>query len=460
MASDYDQHKLEQLLAELLQGPVYPDQEFVCNRATFTDIYAMASKFYLRLKEIEDKTVPVCLAAEDRSTIAAALLASLASGHILALPHSFSAAALAQMQDATGYKWAIVDTGQQRDFPAKTQLLSSGSMGDNETPAFASEEISVHTTWLLLFTGGSTGAPKIWSKTAGNMLGEALFMAARFNIDTSDTIVATVTPYHIYGLLFSVLIPLVASARVLAGTPSFPAEIAEVAHQESATILASVPAHYRVLRGRKITPSLRLAFSSAGMLEQSDNEDFCKTNKIGVVEVYGSTETGGLAIRDRFGGQEFFSPLPPVEWQIKEERLYVRSPFLSPDLPMAEHDFFLSGDRVQSRGENEFSLHGRADAITKVGGERVDLDEIRDLLQKQPDVKECVVVALGDDSGRGNRIAALVRGGDIDLKQIKRNLASSLEPAALPKRIRKVDHIPVTANGKYDRRGIQSLLSE
>ncbi len=460
MESDFSQHKLEQLLAELLQGPVYPEHEFVCNRASFADIYAMASNFYLKLKEIEDKKVPVCLAAEDRSTIAAALLASLASGSILALPHSFSAATLEQMQEATGYKWAIIDKGLKRDFPANTRLLSLEAMDYTETPAFVSEDISVHTTWLLLFTGGSTGAPKIWSKTAGNMLGEALFMAARFSIDTSDTIVATVTPYHIYGLLFSVLIPLVASARVLGETPSFPAEIAKVAHKESATIFASVPAHYRVLRGRRITPSLRLAFSSAGMLGHEDNDDFCQTNKTGVIEVYGSTETGGLATRDRSDGQNFFSPLSPVEWQIKEERLYVRSPFLSPDLPLDENNFFLSGDWVQIRGENEFSLHGRADSIAKVGGERVDLDEIRDLLQGQPDVKECVVMALVDDSSRGNRIAALVRGHGIDLKQIKKSLASSLDPAAMPKRIKKVDHIPVTANGKYDREEIQTFLSE
>ncbi len=460
MESDFRQYKFKQLLARLLKGPVYPEQEFVCNRASFADIYSMASKFYLRLKEIEDKKVPVCLAAADRSTIAAALLASLASGNILALPHSFSAATLEQMQNATGYQLAIVDKGLKRDLPANTRLLSLESMDNTESPGFASEDISVHTTWLLLFTGGSTGTPKIWSKTAGNMLGEALFMASRFSIDTSDTIVATVTPYHIYGLLFSVLLPLVASARVLGETPSFPAEIAKVAHRESATIFASVPAHYRVLRGRRITPSLRLAFSSAGMLEEEDNEGFCQTNKIGIVEVYGSTETGGLATRDRSDGQNFFTPLSPVKWQIKEERLYVRSPFLSPDLPMDENNFFLSGDRVQSRGENEFSLHGRADSIAKVGGERVDLDEIRDLLQGQPNVKECVVMALVDGSGRGNRIAALVRGHGIDLKQIKKSLAFSLEPAALPKRIKKVDYIPVTANGKYDREKIQTLLSE
>lgn len=460
MASGVNTDKLEQLLAELLHGPTRPEQEFVCNRSTFADIYAMASRFYLQLKNIEDKTVPVCLAAEDRGTIAAALLASLACSNTLALPHSFSSVALAQMQEATGYKVAIVDASQPNDFPQGTQFIFPEPGRTDGLSGFVSEKISLDATWLLLFTGGSTGAPRLWSKTAGNMIGEALFIAARYNIDDTDTILATVPPYHIYGLLFSVLIPLVASARVVAETPSFPAEITTLANTVSATIFASVPAHYRVLRGRKIAPSLRIAFSSAGMLDPRDNKDFCDNNTIRVVEVYGSTETGGLATRDRWNGQKYFSPLAPVDWKIQDERLYVRSPFLSPDLSMDEQGFFLSGDRVQRHGKKEFSLHGRADAITKVGGERVDLDEIRDVLQSQDEVEECVVLAISDETGRGNRIAALVRGGGIDLKQIKKNLASSLEPAALPKHIKKVDQIPVTASGKYDRVEIQSLLSK
>ena len=441
-----------------MQRPVYPKQDYICNRVTFADVYAMASLFYATFKELEETALPICLAAEERSTIAAALLAALASGRVLALPHGFSTVSLQQMQEATGFKAAIVDTGCPRNLPQGTKLLSLDSV--SRSVALPVSKISADAEWLLLFTGGSTGAPKIWRKTAGNIVAEARFMAARYHISRNDIIAATVTPYHIYGLLFSVVIPLVASAGVLAETPSFPAEIVALVQQKSATILASVPAHYRVLCGRQISASLRLAFSSAGMLEKEDNDDFCAYNKVGVVEVYGSTETGGLAARNRSVGQEFFSPLEPVEWQIKEERLFVRSPFLSPDLSMNADGFFLSGDRVQSHGYREFSLHGRADAITKVGGERVDLDEVRELLQSQPEVQECVVVSFRDETGRGNRIAALVRGDEIDLNQIKKSLARGLEPAALPKLIRKTAHIPVSSNGKYDRGAIYTLLAD
>jgi len=452
--------EMHAVLAALLQGPKNPEQVFVCHGARLADVYDMASCFYTVFAKTKDKAPPVALAVEDRAVLAAALLAALASGTVLALPHSFSQTALQQMQEATGFSSAIVDHGfkkQKSGLPEHTQCISFEP--GLEKCVLPVECMTVEQELLTLFTGGSTGTPKIWSKSVKNIFGEALYMADRYQINDTDIIAATVSPYHIYGLLFSVLIPLVCSARVLGETPSFPAEIAHLVEQESASILVSVPAHYRVLKGRPLGESVKQAFSSAGMLAEEDSLDFSRCNSIGVVEVYGSTETGGIATRNRAADQKNFYPLNPVEWQIKDERLYVRSPFLSLDLATNPDGFFLSGDRVQNKGDGSFSLHGRADAICKVAGVRVDLDEIRDLLQQQPNVKECVVVPLFDEGGRGNRIAALLRGQDVDICALQKYLSHFLEPAAQPKRIKVVPAIPVTANGKYDREAIAALLS-
>lgn len=450
---------MEALFADIFRQPQGgADQPFVTDGTSRKDVYELAARFYPTFLELEED-VPICLAAEGRGVIAAALLAAVAAGRVLTLPHSFSARALRQMQDLTGFSTAIVDV--DRELSHGTRCITPGSV-ESVSPAVLSDcRLKPDAELLHLFTGGSTGAAKIWSKSVANIFAEAQFMAVRYGISSDDCIVATITPYHIYGLLFSVVIPLLAQARIVAGSPSFPFEISECIEGYSATILASVPAHYRALQGRKLHSSLRLAFSSAGMLPEEDNSSFCRQNSVEVVEVYGSTETGGVAARNRGAGERFFTPLQPVKWQVKEERLYVRSPFLSPDVPQDGEGWFLSGDRVQREGKNSFSLHGRADAITKVAGERVDLDEIRDLLQKQRGVAECVVLPLVDSSGRGNRIAALIRSDEeeLDLAPIKLVLSISLEPAAMPKIIRLVSHIPVTANGKYDREAIVQLLS-
>ena len=133
---------------------------------------------------------------------------------------------------------------------------------------------------------------------------------------------------------------------------------------------------------------------------------------MGVVEVYGSTETGGIATRNRALGEEFFTPFPTIDWKIIEGRLAVRSAYISPDLPIDEEGFFTASDRVEARGTHEFSLKGRADTVTKVGGKRVDLEEIRLLIKKESGVIDCVVMALPESGGRENQIGVLIQGDD------------------------------------------------
>ncbi len=449
---------MKALFEKLLKKPPVTEGEFLAGGVTREDVYVLAAGFCAEFVKL-DPNIPICLAAEGRDVIAAALLAAVAGGRVLALPHSFSARALRQMQDLTGFTTAIVDI--DRELSHGTRCLRPQDLTTLPPPSLTDKKINSDAELVKLFTGGSTGAAKIWSKSVSNIFVEAEFMASRYEITGSDCILATITPYHIYGFLFSVVIPLVANAKIVAQSPFFPAEIDQCISNHSVTVLASVPAHYRALQGRSLQSSLRLAFSSAGMLPEEDNHGFCSRNSAEIVEVYGSTETGGLASRNRAAGETFFTALSPVEYQIKNERLYVKSPFLSSDVPREEDNWFLSGDRVQQQDENTFSLHGRADAITKVAGERVDLDEIRDLLQQQKGVAECVVLPLEDKTGRGNRIAALIRSDveKLDLIPIKIVLSVSLEPAAMPKIIRVTSQIPVRPNGKYDREAIIQLLS-
>ena len=447
---------IEKAIENLLKGPVHPDREFIRSGATFAEVYAMAASLRTALVSPEYKGGSVCLATDNKAIVAAALLASLGGGPGLLLPYAFSAKALAKMQQVTGYNVAISDV--KRDFPEGTHVICPEPSGAAQIPVNVSPSPS--TELLRIFTGGSTGAPQVWAKTRANIFGEAFFLASRYGVTKEDCIMATVPAYHIYGLLFSVVLPLVSSATVVDQAPSFPNEITQLSIENEITLLASVPAHYHVLGESTLNRSLRLAFSSAGMLDAVDNETFCRSNNIGVVEVYGSTETGGIATRNRERGDDFFTPFPTIDWKIVEGRLAVRSPYISPDLSVDESGFFTANDRVEARGTNDFTLKGRADSVTKVGGKRVDLDEIRLLIKKEVGVTDCVVVALPESGGRGNQIGVLIQGSEVDTEMIRKSLGKVLETYAMPRRIRTVDLIPVKKNGKHDWLGIASLLKK
>jgi acyl-coenzyme A synthetase/AMP-(fatty) acid ligase len=271
--------------------------------------------------------------------------------------------------------------------------------------------------------------------------------------------VAAAVPYHIYGLLFAVLVPLVAAAGLAPDASPFPHDIRDALERHQATIFAGVPMHYRVLRSVALsTGSLRLALSSAGRLDPADGADFFRQTGIGVTEIYGSTETGGVATRNRAKGETALTPLASVDTRIGGERLYVRSPYLSPNLAKDENGYFVTGDRVRKAAGAGFMLLGRADGIVKVGGKRVDLEGVQTCLQNLPGIADAIVLAIPVGRGRENEIVAVVEGR-LDLAEIRRFLADKVESYALPRRILNVDKIPISAAGKYDRQAAAALFA-
>ncbi len=432
-----------------------PEHEFTLSGCSFDEVYQMAAWLHSAFASSDSSREIVCLATENKAVIAASLLARLCGTPSLLLPHALSGRALARMQQATGFTTAISDRADI--VPPNTRILwpKTGT----------AHKLYFHTgpdrELLRLFTGGSTGSPKVWSKSCSNLFAEARYLADRFRITDQDLIVATISPCHIYGLLFSVLIPLVSSASVIARTPSFPAEIADAIQINEATILAAVPAHYRALR-RQVTSkgSLRFAVSSAGMLDPGDNATFCNRNNTSIVEVYGSTETGGIASRNRSAGETDFTPFSTVDWKISRERLLVRSPYISLQTPRDENGFFITGDRVEAAPGNSFALKGRMDGITKVAGKRVDLEEIRETIRQYPGVEDCFVLALPDPNGRENQICALVQATVLSKEDLFSSLQTRLESYGLPRVIRRTNTMPMTGAGKYDLAAIRRILTK
>lgn len=450
-----DPPRLTRQVADLLKAPAGPPQDFVANRASYPDIYALAGGLTHALTAQDNSDQPVCLYTEDKALTAAAILAAAAKDTpSLLLPYALKSAVLEDVRQTTGAFRVITDRAQ--DLPSGMRAVDftpAASMPPEFTAA------ALDKVMLRIFTGGSTGKPQVWPKTLRNLFGEAFFMAANFDFSSEDRVVITTVPFHIYGLLFGVLVPLVAGACVAAGTPTFPREIAEAIARHRATVFAGVPSHYRVLREATLQSNhLRLAISSAGRLELADGAAFHRQTGLGVTEIYGSTETGGVASRNRANDETALTPLASVTVRIAGERLYVRSPYLSPNLATDAEGYYQTGDRVRGDAEAGFVLMGRADGIVKVGGKRVDLEGVQTCLKRLPGVRDALVLALPADRARENEIVAIVEGA-VDTAAIRQALAATVEAYALPRRIRAVDTMPISAAGKYDRQAAADLFT-
>ena len=430
-------------------------KEFIYGGYTYGEIFELAAG----LKKTLARRGPeksVCLCTENKAVIAASILASLSGACRLILPYSFSTHAMMEMYEAVGFDCAIAD--HPEEMPGIEIITpSKGNPGDLKPENMRDPD----KPFLKLFTGGSTGKPKVWSKSPRNLLAEAIYLKDKFGLSSKDLFISTVPPYHIYGLLFSILTPFLCHARVLPEIYTFPQEIISVINRHRATVLVSVPIHYRSLKVDNLSvESLRIAFSSSGVLNRSDATHFLKKTGLGINEIYGSTETGGIASRSVSENTDAWKPADVVSWRLSGKRLAVRSDFVSIEMERDMEGFCVTGDEVQPDKNDRFLLLGRADGIVKVAGKRVDLLEVQNKIQTLPNVRDAVVIALPAEKGRESVIAALV-ACELTEMQLRKMILEKLEPFAMPRRIKIVPSINRTATGKIDFRRIERIfLSE
>jgi acyl-coenzyme A synthetase/AMP-(fatty) acid ligase len=431
------------------------DCPFTPSGPTIGEIEALAAGIRDRFIERDiPPDEPVCLCVENRAHLLAALLASLAGAPPFILPHAYQPQVLREVQAARPFSLILADAAVEPPGGAAVIAVEE-CRPSRRLPKLVRPPDKA---FLALFTGGSTGKPRIWSKTPANLFGEALHLAKTFDIGRNDLILPTVPPQHIYGLLFSVLLPFVASVRVLGRTCTFPREILGALQNEGATVLVSVPIHYRAMRTGGIRRfSLRLAFSSAAPLDDEDAVFFRERTGLAITEIYGSTETGGMASRFYGANHGSWEPFTCLDWKILSDHLCVRSAFVSPDLPRDSEGFFMTADLVAEAGENRFTLRGRADHIVKIAGKRVDLEEIREKIKRLPGVRDAYVTAVPLKRARQEEIAALVVS-DLPARSLRAAIRSMDESPGRPKRIRIVGAIPILPNGKVDHERVDRLL--
>jgi len=395
----------------------------------------------------------VCVCSEDRSFIMASILASLSGGPELIFPHVLTEKVI--IDACMAKKTGTVISEKKQVLP--DSLLQIIPLEKGHSSKSLSITRAFDAPFLWLYSGGSTGRPIIWPKTPLNLFAETVFLREYFKITPDDIILASVSPRHIYGLLFSVLLPFVARARIIKGSPVFPAEIIERVSSSRATVYIGAPLHYKAVAvGGSVPDCIKLAFSSGGFLEKAHSLAFSRATGTPVEEVYGSTETGGIAHRSSMRDETGFKAFPPVSWKIEKERLLVKSPFISPGLPLDDEDYFLTGDRA-ILSEEGFELLGRVDSVVKVGGNRVELDAVEQKLRSIKAVKDIFIFQVNAKQGRDNEVAAIVESS-LDIKELKKLFRKILSPIEMPRHILKVDSIPVTPAGKKDRQAALGLL--
>ena len=427
-------------------------------RDLLRDVLAVASR--LPAPGPGSEVLVVC---GDRYHVAVAALAAWQRGHAVALPPNAAPETVRALRRRGGVVALLHDTDTPDEFDVRawlaTENLSSGP-GPEGLAAIAGARVIA-----TVYTSGSTGAHQPCPKTAAQLLGEAATLARCFGVTCERRVVATVPPHHLYGLLFSVLMPLAAGASFVRETPLHAETVAATARRHAADLLVSVPIHLRsltVLDAGEL-PAFAGVFSSGAALP---TETAAALGGLGltVTEIYGASETGGIAWRRHVPGalEANWAPLPGVVVDADASgRLLLRSPFLPPDAALP----FACEDVIETLDDGRFRLLGRRDGVLKIGGKRVALAEVEQRLLAQPWLADAAVAACAAPGPRGQEIVAAVvaredeKADAVELvARVRHGLLQWFDPVVVPRKIKVVPRLPREENGKLMRARLLALF--
>lgn len=434
----------------------------------------------------DDPREILCVAT-DRYHFTVALLAAWQRGHRVALPPNAQPELLRAFAEDRSISLVIHDTDEMTGLDLRPLLAEES----RATPAEPIElaPLPALRKLVTVWTSGSTGDHQRHPKTAGQLFAEALTLAEHFNLGVGPgaaraRVVATVPSHHIYGLLFSVLVPLVSGGAFSRETPLHAVVVRASLIATGANVLVSVPAHLRALRildpGQ--LPALSRVFSSGAPLPPETAQMLRSRFDLSVTEVLGSTETGGIAWR--VSGPEIletdgetddpvddpndqndqimarhWTPLPHVQICAVEGRLLVDSPFLPPDGPRP----WPTADRIEFVANAEpasFRHLGRVDGVVKIGAKRVAIAQIERRLLEIDGVEDAAVAVIEVGGARGHEPVALVVAPGLSPEHLRTELRRWLDPVVIPRRMRLLDVLPREPNGKLTRRAILQEIEQ
>ena len=347
-----------------------------------------------------------------------------------------------------------VDNGHE----TTARNVSNAKIGD-QWPMLDLDRITI-----TLFTSGSSGKPKAIAKTLKQLDIEIAILDNLWGSLVNDSQVeSTVSHQHIYGLLFRLLWPLCSARPFSCYNLEFPEQIAQCASRD--TTLVSSPALLKRLNDQGNVTLVRCVFSSGGPLPRSAAIHSQQCFGDFPLEVFGSTETGGIAYRQQLSASQPWRLFPGIEAGLNHENcLKLRSPYID------ENRWYQTADECYFHDNISFELRGRTDRIIKVEEKRVSLVEVEKRLEQLIWIDECAVIPLEEASRLFLcAVIALSAEGTATLQQqgkgkfwlmLRNALRDWLEPIAIPRKFRVADEVPLNSQGKRQTTEIEKLFQD
>ena len=344
----------------------------------------------------------------------------------------------------------------------------------------------------ILFTSGSTGAPKGVVISHANVMCFASWAVGYFQIDASDRL-SCHPPLHFDLSTLDVWVNFLAGAElhlVPAEVSLVPHRIAQFIRDSKLTQWNSVPsalkylAQFDVVEANDFPTLERLMWCGEALPTRTLVYLMQRLPHVTFTNMYGPTEaTVASSYYTVPACPDNETVEIPIGMACEGEALLVLDDELKPCAPEVIGELYISGcglssgywrdpektrsafldlagTRVYKTGDlgrlgrdGLYYIHGRADRQIKSRGFRIELGEIEAALRALGSLRECAVVAIKTDGFEGSVICcayAAAPGREVIASELRRQVAEALPAYMVPSRWLAFDALPMNANGKID----------
>jgi amino acid adenylation domain-containing protein len=352
----------------------------------------------------------------------------------------------------------------------------------------------------VIFTSGSTGLPKGVMIDHRGAVNTIIDINRRFHIEPQDRVLALsslnfdLSVYDFFGTL-------AAGGTIIIPDPQAtpdPSHWIELIVQHQISIWNSVPAmmqmlvEYATSRSQVFPPSLRLVLLSGDWLPlRLPNQIKALFEGVEVISLGGATEASIWSILYPIETVDPIWNSIPYGRPMVNQTFYVFNEALEPSPVWVSGQLYiggiglaqgywrneektsasfithpLTGERLYHTGDlgrylpdGNIEFLGREDFQVKIHGYRIELGEIEAVLTKHPAVRTALVTTLGELDGQKRLVAYLVADQEMapPVSELKRFLREKLPDYMVPSTFLRLDALPLTANGKVDRKALPTL---
>lgn len=443
---------------------------------------------------------PVAISAQKGRHLAAATLGALLCGAVfLPLDSTQPYERRNDIIERAEARWLLHD-GSLSDglgtLPEGVTALDVTCLSPLET-AFAPSLVSPDDAAYIIFTSGSTGLPKgvvISHRAAANTIVD---INQRYGIGPQDRALALAQPsfdlsvYDLFGLLS-------AGGTLVYPEPARqtdPSHWAQCMTAHRVTIWNSAPALMQMLvtyletEPQQAPHSLRLVMLSGDWIPLTlPDALLAHLPEVAIVALGGATEASIWSnYHDYHGVADDWRSIPYGR-PLRNQRFAILDHYLRPcpihvpgelfiggaglaqgylndadttaqrfiTLPHTGERLYRTGDSGRWMASGEMEFLGRLDNQLKLHGHRIEPGEIEHALLQHPAVRSAAVTTI-ERNGHRQLLAVVVLSEPCSGPELKAFVSQRVPAYMVPTTVQVVDHLPVTSNGKLDRRALEAL---